>query len=122
MAVKCCSERWAELTSGSMRLALKAVDTDEHCSGGKLSPILAFEVEDMNTTVTKLLSLGAELQSPIQYKLHGKGGSWCEALSLYIAVMRGTVVGILLTSGPRPMPRLAHLQPEVVKEADTVCT
>lgn len=36
------------------------------------SPFLSFNVEDMDRTVRKLLSLGAELDGPIKYLSHGK--------------------------------------------------
>lgn len=34
--------------------------------------MLSFTVADMNSTVTKLMSLGAELDGPIKYEIHGK--------------------------------------------------
>lgn len=36
------------------------------------SSMLSFTVPDINSTVTKLLSLGAELDGPIKYEIHGK--------------------------------------------------
>ncbi|URE32812.1 glyoxalase bleomycin resistance protein dioxygenase [Musa troglodytarum] len=36
------------------------------------SSMLSFTVADMNSTVTKLMSLGAELDGPIKYEIHGK--------------------------------------------------
>ncbi|RDX69945.1 hypothetical protein CR513_50876, partial [Mucuna pruriens] len=36
------------------------------------SSLLSFTVTDMNTTVTKLMALGAELDGPIKYEVHGK--------------------------------------------------
>ncbi|KAK6911922.1 hypothetical protein RJ641_024015, partial [Dillenia turbinata] len=36
------------------------------------SSLLSFTVSDINTTVTKLMALGAELDGPIKYEIHGK--------------------------------------------------
>lgn len=36
------------------------------------SSLLSFTVSDINNTVTKLLALGAELDGPIRYEIHGK--------------------------------------------------
>ncbi|XP_031504424.1 uncharacterized protein LOC116267018 isoform X4 [Nymphaea colorata] len=36
------------------------------------SSLLSFTVTDINATVTKLMSLGAELDGPIKYEVHGK--------------------------------------------------
>ncbi|XLS51837.1 hypothetical protein HN51_012514, partial [Arachis hypogaea] len=36
------------------------------------SSLLSFTVTDINTTVTKLMALGAELDDPIKYEIHGK--------------------------------------------------
>ncbi|KAL5716486.1 hypothetical protein ACHQM5_018170 [Ranunculus cassubicifolius] len=36
------------------------------------SSLLSFTVTDINTTVTKLMALGAELDGPIKYEIHGK--------------------------------------------------
>ncbi|KAG4390294.1 hypothetical protein GLYMA_06G264500v4 [Glycine max] len=36
------------------------------------SSLLSFTVTDMNNTVTKLMALGAELDGPIKYEVHGK--------------------------------------------------
>lgn len=34
--------------------------------------LLSFTVTDINSTVTKLMALGAELDGPIKYEIHGK--------------------------------------------------
>ncbi|KAL1326472.1 hypothetical protein AAHE18_13G231800 [Arachis hypogaea] len=34
------------------------------------SSLLSFTVTDINTTVTKLMALGAELDGPIKYEIH----------------------------------------------------
>ena len=36
------------------------------------SSLLSFTVTDMNSTVAKLMALGAELDGPIKYEIHGK--------------------------------------------------
>jgi hypothetical protein len=41
------------------------------------SSMLSFTVPDINNTVSKLMALGAELDGPIKYEIHGK------VLSLY---------------------------------------
>lgn len=36
------------------------------------SSLLSFTVPDINHTVTRLMALGAELDGPIKYEIHGK--------------------------------------------------
>lgn len=36
------------------------------------SSLLSFTVTDINNTVTRLMALGAELDGPIKYEIHGK--------------------------------------------------
>lgn len=36
------------------------------------SSLLSFTVTDINQSVTKLMALGAELDGPIKYEIHGK--------------------------------------------------
>lgn len=36
------------------------------------STMLSFTVNDLNGTITKLMALGAELDGPIKYEIHGK--------------------------------------------------
>nr|XP_025884017.1 uncharacterized protein LOC101256249 [Solanum lycopersicum] len=36
------------------------------------SSLLSFTVGDINNSVTKLMALGAELDGPIKYEIHGK--------------------------------------------------
>ena len=36
------------------------------------SSLLSFTVTDINSTITKLMALGAELDGPIKYEIHGK--------------------------------------------------
>lgn len=42
--------------------------------------MLSFTVPDINTTVSKLMALGAELDGPIKYEIHGK------VISLYMNI------------------------------------
>mmetsp|Transcript_23790 Transcript_23790/g.45239 ORF Transcript_23790/g.45239 Transcript_23790/m.45239 type:complete len:125 (-) Transcript_23790:159-533(-) len=69
--VSCATERWAELQAGSTKIALKAADGEAFVSTG-YSPILSFNVLDLDVTVNKLLQLGASLDGPIKYPPHGK--------------------------------------------------
>ncbi|KAJ8459818.1 hypothetical protein OPV22_032744 [Ensete ventricosum] len=70
-SVSVCTLRWAELQSGPLKLALMHSPSDITMQKG-YSSMLSFTVADMNRTVTKLMSLGAELDGPIKYEIHGK--------------------------------------------------
>ncbi|THU48342.1 hypothetical protein C4D60_Mb09t25220 [Musa balbisiana] len=70
-SVNVCTLRWAELQSGPLKLALMHSPSDITMKKG-YSSMLSFTVADMNSTVTKLMSLGAELDGPIKYEIHGK--------------------------------------------------
>ncbi|XP_020994262.2 uncharacterized protein LOC110279341 [Arachis duranensis] len=77
-----CTLRWAELQSGLLLLALlhspnpnlyHLATSDQVVQIHKgYSSLLSFTVTDINTTVTKLMALGAELDDPIKYEIHGK--------------------------------------------------
>ncbi|CAA0820738.1 Lactoylglutathione lyase / glyoxalase I family protein [Striga hermonthica] len=69
--IKVCTLRWAELSSGELRLALLH-SPSENVEQKGYSSLLSFTVSDINSTVTKLMSLGAELDGPIKYEIHGK--------------------------------------------------
>ncbi|URE29095.1 hypothetical protein MUK42_03478 [Musa troglodytarum] len=71
-SVNVCTLRWAGLQSG-LKLALMHSPSDITMQKG-YSSMLSFTVADMNSTVTKLMSLGAELDGPIKYEIHGKSG------------------------------------------------
>lgn len=47
------------------------VDSDIVSQKG-YSSMLSFTVTDINSSVTKLMALGAELDGPIKYEIHGK--------------------------------------------------
>ncbi|KAG7033382.1 hypothetical protein SDJN02_07438, partial [Cucurbita argyrosperma subsp. argyrosperma] len=65
--VHVCTLRWAELQSGPLKLAL--MQSNDHIVQQKgYSSLLSFTVTDINSTVTKLMAMGAELDGPI--KLH----------------------------------------------------
>ncbi|XP_057980499.1 uncharacterized protein LOC131166186 isoform X2 [Malania oleifera] len=70
-AVDVCTLRWAELQSGPFKLALLQSPSDHVMQKG-YSSLLSFTVTDINTTLTKLMALGAELDGPIKYEIHGK--------------------------------------------------
>ncbi|XP_050230256.1 uncharacterized protein LOC126679301 [Mercurialis annua] len=69
--VNVCTHRWAELHSGDLKLALMQSPNDHVMQKG-YSSMLSFVVTDINTTVTKLMALGAELDGSIKYEYHGK--------------------------------------------------
>uniref|UniRef100_A0A7S1BIH9 VOC domain-containing protein n=1 Tax=Corethron hystrix TaxID=216773 RepID=A0A7S1BIH9_9STRA len=67
------TEEWADLctTDGSFRLTLRSANLEAHLSTG-YSPILSFDIDDMDSTVARCVHLGAYLDGPIQYPAHGK--------------------------------------------------
>ncbi|KAL8556746.1 hypothetical protein ACS0TY_004276 [Phlomoides rotata] len=69
--INVCTLRWAELHSGPLKLALLHSSSD-HVEHKDHSSILSFTVTDINSTVTKLMSLGAELDGQIKHEIHGK--------------------------------------------------
>ncbi|KAL3516753.1 hypothetical protein ACH5RR_023655 [Cinchona calisaya] len=72
--VNVCTLRWAELElqPGPLKLALMHSPTSsDHLQKG-YSSLLSFTVTDISSTVTKLMALGAELDGPIKYEIHGK--------------------------------------------------
>lgn len=71
LQLRVLTERWAELESGGTTIALKAADSQAYCSTG-YSPILSFNVGDLQETLTKLLHLGAEMDGAIQYPAQAK--------------------------------------------------
>mmetsp|Transcript_4065 Transcript_4065/g.8495 ORF Transcript_4065/g.8495 Transcript_4065/m.8495 type:complete len:134 (+) Transcript_4065:26-427(+) len=74
LRLHCKTEEWADLytTDGNFRLTLRAVDSSEsHLSTG-YSPLLSFDIENMDSTISRCVQLGAHLDGPIQYPAHGK--------------------------------------------------
>ncbi|KAL0925209.1 hypothetical protein M5K25_003526 [Dendrobium thyrsiflorum] len=70
-SVDVCTLRWAELQSGPLKLALMHSESNIAMQNG-YSSMLSFTVTDIQSTVTKLVTLGAELDGPIKYEIHGK--------------------------------------------------
>ncbi|XP_073392944.1 uncharacterized protein [Physcomitrium patens] len=71
LAVNVCTTRWAELQSGPCKIALMESPSNVELTKG-YSPFLSFNVKDMDSTVLRLLSMGAELDGPIKYPPQGK--------------------------------------------------
>ncbi|RLN11984.1 hypothetical protein C2845_PM09G03500 [Panicum miliaceum] len=71
-SVNVCTLRWAELQSGPLKLALMHTNDSNIASQRVYSSMLSFTVPDINSTVSKLMALGAELDGPIKYEIHGK--------------------------------------------------
>jgi predicted enzyme related to lactoylglutathione lyase len=73
------TDDWAELRCGTMggtnqdsvSINLRAVSSEPQLSTG-YSPIISFEVDDMDTVVAKCAQMGGHLDGPIQYPAHGK--------------------------------------------------
>ena len=66
------------------------------------SSVLSFTVADINNTVTKLMALGAELDGPIKYEIHGKVST--DLLSCMICT---TIMLLLLEQLPIANPSVA---------------
>ncbi|KAI3975204.1 hypothetical protein MKX01_020605 [Papaver californicum] len=74
-SINVCTLRWAELQSGPLKLALmqhQSITNSDPVVQKEYSSVLSFTVTDINISVTKLLALGAELDGPIKYEIHGK--------------------------------------------------
>ncbi|XP_061344662.1 uncharacterized protein LOC133290552 [Gastrolobium bilobum] len=66
-----CTLRWAELQSGPLKLALLHSPHDQ-ITQKEYNSLLSFTVTDINSTVNKLMALGAVLDGPIKHEVHGK--------------------------------------------------
>lgn len=91
LAVDVITERWAELRGQNVTLALKAVEgyagtmpidgrsdpshphREAYTTTG-YSPMLVFNVADLQERVTTMLQMGASLDGAIQYTVEGKVG------------------------------------------------
>ena len=76
LAVTRITDDWAELrcsTKGedSLSINLQAVHSESQLSTG-YSPIISFEVSDMDSVVSRCAQMGGHLDGPIQYPAHGK--------------------------------------------------
>ena len=66
------TEDWAELNGGNnVQISLQGVTSESQVSTG-YSPLLNFQVTDMDATISKCVQLGGHLDGPIQYPAHGK--------------------------------------------------
>jgi catechol 2,3-dioxygenase-like lactoylglutathione lyase family enzyme len=66
------TDEWAELTCGrGVCLHVQAVTNEAQLSVG-YSPLLSFDVDDMDTAISTCAQMGAHLDGPIQYPAHGK--------------------------------------------------
>ena len=71
LPVTVASETFAEINAGGVVIGLKSSESAAACTTG-YSPLLQFDVDDMDTTVVRALSLGGTLDGPIKYPAHGK--------------------------------------------------
>lgn len=71
LTLKRQGEMTAEFDTGGPPLVLKAVEGEAMRSTG-YSPFLCFDVMDMDSTVVRLLQLGASLDGPVKYPAYGK--------------------------------------------------
>lgn len=53
------------------RLNIKAVESEAQLSQG-YGPLLSFDVDDLDSVISKCAQMGAHLDGPIQYPAHGK--------------------------------------------------
>lgn len=54
------------------QLSIQAVESNEASLSVGYSPLLNFDVDDMDTVVARCVQMGAHLDGPIQYPAHGK--------------------------------------------------
>lgn len=80
LSVTRITDDWAELRCGtnksgndqdSLSINLQAVHSEAQLSTG-YSPMLSFEVDDMDSIVSRCAQMGGHLDGPIQYPAHGK--------------------------------------------------
>eukprot|EP00293_Proteomonas_sulcata_P016123 CAMPEP_0184304214 /NCGR_PEP_ID=MMETSP1049-20130417/13795_1 /TAXON_ID=77928 /ORGANISM="Proteomonas sulcata, Strain CCMP704" /LENGTH=132 /DNA_ID=CAMNT_0026615971 /DNA_START=70 /DNA_END=468 /DNA_ORIENTATION=- len=74
LEVKEFNHAFAEVKAGETVIALKAADSEAACTTG-YTPLLQFDVEDMDMIIPQCLSMGANLDGPIKYPSHGKVAS-----------------------------------------------
>ncbi|XP_062188607.1 uncharacterized protein LOC133891914 isoform X1 [Phragmites australis] len=70
--VNVCPLRWAELPSWPLKLALVRTNDSNLASQRVYSSMLSFTIPDINSTVSKLMVLGAVLDGSIKYEIHGE--------------------------------------------------
>ena len=73
---KIVTDKWAELDAGdgATRITLLKAAEEAPLARG-YSPILTFNVPDLDGTVLRLLRLGASMDGPIHFPVHGKVAS-----------------------------------------------
>lgn len=71
LSLQVCTLNWAELQSGPLKLALLRAPSD-FAPQKSYASFLSFNVTDINSTVTRLISMGAELDGPVKHEVHGK--------------------------------------------------
>ena len=62
---------WAELSGGPINVMIRQVDS-EALRATAYSPFLNFTVNDFDTTLYRLLGMGATLDGPVKHPHHGK--------------------------------------------------
>eukprot|EP00118_Oscarella_pearsei_P010717 m.67463 g.67463 ORF g.67463 m.67463 type:complete len:177 (+) comp35450_c0_seq1:586-1116(+) len=87
LQVRFANDFWAEVQCGhpSASLLLKQAER-EACATAGYSPFLNFDVDDLDSALTKLVSLGGVMDGPVKYPLHGK----CAA----IRTIDGQMIGL----------------------------
>eukprot|EP00892_Ulva_mutabilis_P006633 jgi/Ulvmu1/4341/UM002_0064.1 len=65
------TDSWAELEAGAAKILLKRQPGDAQRNAG-YSPFLNVEVADLQSTVEKIIPLGAELDGPIRFTPQGR--------------------------------------------------
>merc|ERR1712151_948167 len=72
LGVSHASNRWCELDAGDgVGIAIKEANGEAECTAG-YTPVLSFDVDDLPSTVSRAIQLGASLDGPIKYPIHGK--------------------------------------------------
>ena len=79
LAVTRITDDWAELRCSTknggdtqdLSINLQAVHSEAQLSTG-YSPLISFEVDDMDSVVSRCAQMGGHLDGPIQYPAHGK--------------------------------------------------
>jgi len=64
-------DKFAQVHAGPTNIVLKAVEGEAACTTG-YSPFLHFDVDDMDSTIVRVLAMGAHLDGPIKYPANGK--------------------------------------------------
>ena len=67
------TDDWADLrcSTGNLSICLQVVTSEAQVTTG-YSPLLQFQVSNMDEAIAKCVQLGGHLDGPIQYPAHGK--------------------------------------------------